>query len=295
VNDDFHIRLAAFDWIKIHEAPFQGVFPRDFLAKGFVFQGERVPLVSPQGIYKPKQLSIPLSITTTANGPYRDAIDDNNVISYSYRGANPQHPDNIGLREAMKQQVPLIYFHALAVGKYKAIWPVFIVGDNPTALMFTVAADEPSVLTNQNLLNLDSTPIRRGYVMAEVQRRVHQAAFRERVLGAYRESCSLCRLNHPELLDAAHIIPDREERGEPRVSNGLSLCKIHHAAFDSEILGISPDYVVHIRKDILEEIDGPMLKHGLQEMAGAKLLLPRTQTDWPDRDSLDLRFKQFAA
>ena len=57
---------------------------------------------------------------------------------------------------------------------------------------------------------------------------------------------------------------DRDPEGEPKVSNGLALCKLHHAAFDCHIIGVNPDYRVEVRVDVLEEIDGPMLEHGLQ-------------------------------
>jgi len=293
VTDDFSLRLAAFDWLKAHEAAYQGVFPFAVLQRGFDFNGERISLASMQGIFKPKSLRIPISIRTAVGGPYPDGIDENNRISYSYRGKDLQHPENVGLREAMKQRIPLIYFKAVTEGRYAATWPVYIVGDEPANLMFTAVADDPMVLQNQNLITSEAAPIRRAYVMQTVQRRVHQAAFRERVLDAYDTHCSLCRLKHRELLDAAHIIPDAEERGEPKVSNGLSMCKLHHAAYDYKIVGISPDYVVHIRKDVLEEIDGPMLKHGLQEMAGAKLFLPTSNRHRPDREALENRFNAF--
>jgi putative restriction endonuclease len=52
------------------------------------------------------------------------------------------------------------------------------------------------------------------------------------------------------------------------------LCKIHHSAYDQHILGISPEYKVHIRKDLLDEIDGPMLKHGFQELDGNAIHIP---------------------
>ena len=52
---------------------------------------------------------------------------------------------------------------------------------------------------------------------------------------------TLCKLRHAELLDAAHIIADANDEGLPIVPNGLALCKIHHAAFDKNIIGISPD------------------------------------------------------
>ena len=87
---------------------------------------------------------------------------------------------------------------------------------------------------------------------------------------AYNESCAVCSLHHRELLDAAHIIPDSDPlgRGVPVVANGLALCKIHHAAYDANILGIRPDYVVEIHHRLLDEIDGPMLRHGLQKHHG---------------------------
>jgi putative restriction endonuclease len=105
----------------------------------------------------------------------------------------------------------------------------------------------------------------------------------------------MCHLRHRELLDAAHIIPDADQdRGDPVVSNGLSLCKIHHAAFDARVIGIDPDgYRIAVRQDILEEVDGPMLKHGIQELAGSQILLPKQRKHRPDLERLAARFEQF--
>jgi putative restriction endonuclease len=77
------------------------------------------------------------------------------------------------------------------------------------------------------------------------------------------------------------------------VSNGLSLCSLHHAAFDRNILGITPDLLVDIRGDILEEIDGPMLVHGLQEFQAKKILVPRSEIQQPNRDFLAERYGLF--
>ena len=108
----------------------------------------------------------------------------------------------------------------------------------------------------------------------EVQRLINQWAFRERVLRSYRHQCAFCALQHVELLDAAHIIPDSELHGEPIVSNGMSLCRLHHAAFDRLILGVRPDYIIRVRADVLEEEDGPMLRHGLQGLQGQRIVVP---------------------
>jgi putative restriction endonuclease len=133
----------------------------------------------------------------------------------------------------------------------------------------------------------------RRYAWAQTRQRLHQGAFRDIVIAAYGCRCTVCRLGHDKLLDAAHITPDIETRGTPIVQNGLSLCKIHHAAYDTDILGISPDYEVHISKKVLEERDGPMLRHGLQELDGTRIILPSRNADHPDPDRLARRFERW--
>jgi putative restriction endonuclease len=45
----------------------------------------------------------------------------------------------------------------------------------------------------------------------------------------------------------------------------------------------------------MHEVDGPMLRHGLQEMNGRRLELPGRRADWPDQDRLAARFHEFSA
>ena len=149
--------------------------------------------------------------------------------------------------------------------------PVFVVGDNPLGLTFTVAVDDARALAAEPVERVSEErppgvedDARRGYVTRLFRHRLHQQEFRDKVLRAYRRQCALCRLRHQELLDAAHIIPDTQPEGEPVVPNGLALCKLHHAAYDRHFVGIRPDYVVEVRSDVLEERHGPMLEHGLQ-------------------------------
>jgi putative restriction endonuclease len=105
---------------------------------------------------------------------------------------------------------------------------------------------------------------------------------------------AVCRLHHEELLDASHILPDKHAQGEPWVCNGLSLCKLHHAAFDANIIGVRPDLVVEVREDILEEHDGPMLKHGLKECHERRLVVvPRQDELKPRKDFLEERYEIF--
>ncbi|MGH7238632.1 MAG: HNH endonuclease, partial [Candidatus Saccharimonadales bacterium] len=75
--------------------------------------------------------------------------------------------------------------------------------------------------------------------------------------------------------------------------NGLSLCKIHHAAFDLGIIRIRPDYMIEVREDVLKEVDGPMLKYGLQALHTTELLLPSRTADRPSKDALERRYQGF--
>jgi putative restriction endonuclease len=200
------------------------------------------------------------------------------------------------LRKTFEGNRPLIYLHGIVPGRYLAVWPVYIVSDNPDALTFEVALDDlASIETGVEpvMTIAEGTEARRAYLTMTVRQRMHQRSFRERVLDAYRSQCAFCRLRHRELLDAAHIIPDTAEEGKPVVTNGMALCKLHHAAFDSFILGVTPDYVIQVRQDILGEEDGPILKHGLQRLEGLKIQLPSDSRQWPSKDALAWKFEKF--
>jgi len=294
------IRYAAFKWLEEQVLIHGDVLPRQLLEQGFIYHGQRITVIGPQGIWKPKVFEqIPLSLTTTAGGPYDDSFNGDSFILYRYRGTDPQHRDNVGLRQAMLNQVPLIYFHGIVKGKYLAVWPIYVMGDDPKALTFTIAADEPNTaqlfLHNEttDYVMEDSTYFKRSYITSTIRQRLHQKSFRERVLEAYSSQCAFCKLKHTELLDAAHIIPDADELGEPMVNNGLSLCKIHHAAFDSNIIGITPDYKIMVREDILAETDGPMLRHGIQQLHDQQIILPKSRLLWPDQNRLEVRYNRF--
>ncbi len=277
------------------------ILARDILAQGFDWQGQRVPLLGPQGIFKPRILAVPISISTIPTGPYDDGYSPDGLLLYRYRGNDPQHRDNVGLRQALRERIPLIYFYRLDKGKYLAVWPVFIVDDQPDRLTFKVEVDDRQAIQQMlmdqrrdHIYDESATEVRRAYITASVRQRVHQRSFRVRVLKAYQEQCAMCRLRHEQLLDAAHIVPDTEPEGAPIVPNGLALCKLHHAAFDRHFLGIRPDYVIEVREDILRESDGPMLQHGLKEMHQTRLWVPRDRRLRPDTELLAMRYREFS-
>jgi putative restriction endonuclease len=292
---DQAVRMAAFDWLVEQTSIHGEVIPWAVLLGGFRFRGDRVALVSQQGIFTPRVCRLPLSILTSPGGPYADALPGDGRLLYRYRGTDPAHRDNARLRQAMLEGVPLVYFFGHAKGRYHAIWPVFVVGDDPGSLTFTVAVDDAAYLPESfhSAVMDEIVEPRRAYITATVRRRLHQQGFRERVLHAYREQCALCKLRHRELLDAAHIVADREPEGEPRVSNGLALCKLHHAAFDSYFLTVGPEYRVIVRRDLLEEEDGPTLRHALQGLHGERIQLPRRADLRPSEALLARRLIEF--
>lgn len=297
---DARVRLAAFRWLEEQVERHGDVLPREVLAQGFAFEEERVPLVGPQGIFKPRLLrEVPLSITTAPDGPYDDSFGVDGLLRYRYRGSNPNHPENVGLRTAMRKQIPLMYFHGIVPGRYEVVAPVLIVGDDPAHLTFAVAVEDARRLARLGASGLagdeamEAGDRRREYITALVRRRMHQRAFRERVLMAYRRQCAFCRLRHEELLDAAHIIPDKEPEGEPVVPNGLSLCKLHHAAFDQFFVGVRPELTLEVRKDILMEKDGPTLVHAIQALHGTPIIIPSRSAWRPNRDLLAERYERF--
>jgi putative restriction endonuclease len=122
----------------------------------------------------------------------------------------------------------------------------------------------------------------------------HQASFRDAVLSAYGGRCAISHLPEPRLLDAAHIVMDADEQlGQPVISNGLPVAKLHHAASDAHLIGIDPDYRIHVSDRLLEIHDSPFLELGLKGIVGQEIQLPRRSKDRPDRDRLAIRFEQF--
>jgi len=297
VDFDRSVRIAAFNWLSEQIKNFSDdVLHRSLLASGFEYNGKRVPLVAPQGIFKPKILDYPLTITSVPTSDYNDVINSENSILYKYRGKDYSHRDNVGLRMVMEKRLPLIYLIGMVPGKYFVTWPVYIIADNPMNLTFTALIDQKSIdmtSNDDNMIVSEGLEARQRYQTAIVKKRLHQSSFREKVIHAYKSQCTICKIKYRELLDAAHIIPDKEPDSRPIIKNGLSLCKIHHAAYDRNILGISPDYLIKIRADLLEEIDGPMLQYGFKELHNNNIILPGNNLDWPDKDLLDSRFNQF--
>jgi putative restriction endonuclease len=288
IDAELALRQQIFDALARVVAD-NGVVTRDQLSAFPVAGVNRRLVDQSRGIWNPHQLRATLSVVSSPTGPYADSELDGGLFRYDYR-AGSLDGDNTKLRRAYELQLPIILLRKLEPNVYVPVFPVFVVGDDHAARQFTLAVDERLRFLSQHG---DVSMPERRYAERIARYRLHQAEFRGRVLRAYATTCAVCALRHGRLLDAAHIVGDRQSGGEPVVQNGLSLCKIHHAAFDTNLLGISPDFEVRIDHDLLMETDGPMLRHGLQEMHGKLLVLPKRQQDWPERDRLAQRWAEF--
>jgi len=256
---------------------------------GFEVDGKNLPLIDySRGIRNPRQLDSTLSIVSSVDGPYGDESIAPGLWRYDFRSGG-SGGDNTKLIAANTLNTPVILFRKLKPNIYQAIYPVRIAHVN--------LADSHVIVSLEGLESVAASTapsaVEREWAAYLAQRRVHQPAFRAMVLRAYETQCTVCHFRHAELLDAAHIIGDKDEHGDAVVTNGLAMCKIHHAAYDRNFLGIDPDYSIHINKDLLEERDGPMLQHGLQEMHGSTIIVPTTRADRPNRERLATRFAEF--
>ena len=233
------------------------------------------------------ELRATLSINTTNSGKYEDREISGGLWRYDYQSGGTAGK-NTKMRKAMELQLPILWFVQQDIGRYVP-YKVFIIRDFPENGYCLIAPDRALAFAAES-----ESPIERKYAERMMKQRLHQPAFRARVIVAYETKCAICRLGHGRLLDAAHITPDNDENSSTSVTNGLSLCKIHHTAYDINMIGIDADYIVHIRKDILSETDGPMLEHGIKEMDGTSLWVPREASGRPDPSRLDKRFNEFS-
>lgn len=298
--EDLAVRSAAIAHLELIAGP-DHIVTSEQLRAGFSYLGERVPLINPQrGIFKPRRLQWLLSIRTVFPKPGAKVWYDDqrsahqqiyrsiDAVDYAFMGTDPDAADNRWLREAMEAGIAVIYFVGVSPGKYM-FFRTRITGWEGASLSarvsFLVSIADAAAVTD--------VVAERRYAMRTVKQRLHQATFREAVIGAYSGRCALSGLPEPMLLDAAHIVADGDEKlGQPVIPNGIPLSKIHHAAFDAHLIGIDPDYRLHVASRLLDQRDGPLLE-SLKALDGRSLHLPRRERDYPDRNRLSIRYGEF--
>lgn len=293
---DDDVRAACFAALDVLQAKWGADVPYAALAEGFNFRGRRVAFLNrAYGIYRARAAQRGPAALSVNSSPkqirYQDEQTPNGVL-YRYQGDDPENHFNRWLRNAHALDVPIVYLVGTRPNWYRPVYPTFVEHDDPARLRVLLTFGKMRGPYDEREPVHISEEIERRYVVREVKQRIHQAQFRGAVLPAYRDSCAICLLREVRLLDAAHIVADADEAGEPLVSNGLSLCSIHHRAFDYDLVGVSPDYEVHVSRKLLEEDDGPMLDV-LKMAEGSTIHVPRSTALRPDPERLEVHFERF--
>jgi putative restriction endonuclease len=232
---DARLRLAVFDRVTQLRRASGGLVSALDLSAGIEFEGQHIPIWNQQrGIYRPAVLGSSgsaLTIVTTPPKPgkappYDDHLgEDDDWIAYRYRGTDPSTFDNVALRRAGELQRPLLYLVGIRPGLYDPLFPAYIVADDPSTLTAHVSIGAPTTVHEPLAATEATFAIERRYHTIAVKQRLHQRKFRELVLAAYKERCAMCSLGHSSLLDAAHILEDKDERGRPEIPNGVARCE----------------------------------------------------------------------
>ena len=293
---DDDVRSSCFAALDVLQAQHGPELPYAALAAGFVFRGRRVPFLNrAYGIYRAADVQrgpAALSINSAfAQKRYQDEGTADGVL-YRYQDGPIDNHFNSWLRNAHVLGVPLVYFIGTRPNWYRPEYPAFVEADYPAERSVLISFGEMRGPLDEREPVHIGDPIERRYVVRLVKQRIHQAQFRGAVLPAYRDRCAICTLKEIRLLDAAHIVADVEEMGEPLVSNGLSLCSIHHRAFDENLVGISPDREVRVSQRLLDDEDGPMLEL-LKGFHCRPIVVPTSRSHQPDAQRLAARFERF--
>ena len=299
-DPDQTIRSRALLAIEALARDFGGRLPWAHIHAGFSARGETIHFANrAKGIFKPKQMSGALSIKTVVpkrgrklwyedQAPGSERFDAEGRLRYDLARGGPEEPTNHALRLAWERRAPLIYFLGVAPAVYEPVFPVWvdeIVGSEARLSTADRLAPDALVLVEQTRERSYSYGVRRT--------RNHQAWFSARTKSAYAYRCALSGLPVRELLVGAHIVPDAEG-GPASIPNGICMSTLHHEAFDSHLIGIDPDFRIHIAPRLENRQDGPLLA-SLKDLQGTDLRLPSRCQDWPDPGHLEHRFSRFLA
>ena len=206
------------------------------------------------------------------------------LLHYDLARGGPDEPSNLSLRKAMERRAPLIYFAGFAPSQYQPVFPVWVEAFRENDVLLA---------TTDNLASVSREGAERSYSFTTTRSRNHQAWFSVRTKAAYGYRCAFSSLPVRELLVGAHIVPDAEG-GPASIKNGICMSTLHHAAFDTHLIGVDPDFRIHISPQLRERQDGNLLAT-LKGLEGTELRLPSDRDDWPSPAFLKRRFARFEA
>ena len=304
---DQRVRAAAFATMEKLCLQEGGRVSWEAINTGFKIDGQKILFANrARGIFKPRQLEAALSVKTTVPRQgrkpwYKDQVFDEagrqkyaGLLRYELARGGLADPTNRALFAAWERRVPLIYLAGVAPGEYQPVFPVWIEDfRTEDGYVLVATADfehhgQSSVVASRAALPAEIEAI---YSLTVSRTRNHQAWFSMRTKAAYGWRCAFSGLPVRELLVGAHIVPDAEG-GPAAVRNGICMSTLHHNAFDVDLLGVDPDFCIHVSPKLRDQDDGDLLRT-LKGLDGSKLGLPADPADRPDRDLLERRFARF--
>jgi putative restriction endonuclease len=269
-------RTRILEQLEHHE---NRLFTRTDLVE-FTVDNEAAQLLHPaDGTVIPPGFEIPVSLTLPPSVPadtLARAIDDNGMLRYPWKNRSQKDRN---LLVALEARVSLVVLAPTSNDTYQAVFPVYV-----HRYLHRDQVFELDVNGAYLPIRLGSAPeYERRWTIGTTRQRLHQPVFRRDVLQAYNSQCAVCGLGIASLLDAAHIVPDRDEHGIASVINGMALCKNHHAAFDNGLLAVSEDLTIHVSDLIMNSGPDEAVDRLLKDYDGRKLaVIPDVEAWRPD-------------
>ncbi|HCG5486419.1 phosphorothioated DNA-binding restriction endonuclease [Vibrio parahaemolyticus] len=117
--------------------------------------------------------------------------------------------------------------------------------------------------------------------------------FRKNVLRAYNYRCAVCGFDLaldtvPVGIEAAHI-KWKQYSGPCEVSNGISLCSIHHKALDRGVITLNCELKVQVSP---ATTGGPMVERLIWYYEDQKIGLPRDMSFYPSENMIDWHIRE---
>lgn len=104
--------------------------------------------------------------------------------------------------------------------------------------------------------------------------------FRKKVYDAYNYKCAMCGIGL-ELIEAAHIVPHSHDKGTDDVGNGVSLCALHHTAYDRSLIFFNENLEILINESKMEYLEKVGLDSGIrkfEKLSFDKIQIPENHT-----------------
>jgi putative restriction endonuclease len=115
-------------------------------------------------------------------------------------------------------------------------------------------------------------------------RQKRDSSFSKKVYDAYNNKCAMCGIGL-EIIDAAHIVPHSHEKGTDNIDNGISLCALHHRAYDRSLIYFDEDLNILMNENKIKYLEKVGLDTGMrkfEKMAFDKIQLPKNYSMRPN-------------